>query len=191
MQNNEEYLVHYGVLGMKWGVRRSPEELARARGASLNTWKTTESTRLANRTTKVAKRDAARVAKREKKYNEIAEQHGKEFANNTKAAKRYEKAKTTATVNKKLAEAEAKKLMSMTYEDMEAEKIVLGKAYASSALQTIGSYALASAIGAPIFFISVPDTDAVRTNARVDAETQQKIQDEAAARVAKEIYGKR
>lgn len=30
----EEFLAHYGVKGMKWGIRRSPEELARARGES-------------------------------------------------------------------------------------------------------------------------------------------------------------
>lgn len=29
MDNNELY--HYGVLGMRWGVRRSPDQLARAR----------------------------------------------------------------------------------------------------------------------------------------------------------------
>lgn len=29
---DDEYLMHYGIKGMRWGFRRTPEQLARAAG---------------------------------------------------------------------------------------------------------------------------------------------------------------
>lgn len=35
--SNEEMLQHYGILGMKWGVRRTPAQLTRANGRAGKT----------------------------------------------------------------------------------------------------------------------------------------------------------
>lgn len=50
MNNNE--LRHYGILGMKWGVRRTPAQLARARGKtnSSSSDKDTDNTKTSSNT---------------------------------------------------------------------------------------------------------------------------------------------
>ena len=32
LADDETYLAHYGIKGQKWGIRRTPEQLRRARG---------------------------------------------------------------------------------------------------------------------------------------------------------------
>lgn len=36
--NNSNYIAHHGVKGMRWGVRRSRDQLARARGSRRDSW---------------------------------------------------------------------------------------------------------------------------------------------------------
>lgn len=36
--NNSDYIAHHGVKGMRWGVRRSRDQLARARGSRRDSW---------------------------------------------------------------------------------------------------------------------------------------------------------
>ena len=37
--NESDFLLHHGIKGMKWGIRRTPEQLARARGVLESTKK--------------------------------------------------------------------------------------------------------------------------------------------------------
>ena len=82
------YLTHYGILGMKWGVRRTPAQLARARGRST-TDKSHEDYKKAHTPKSIKSMSDAELRNRlnrlqmERQYSQLSESSvnkGKEYA---------------------------------------------------------------------------------------------------------------
>lgn len=71
-------LAHYGILGMKWGVRRTPAQLARARGK-----KTTET----SESTKGSSKSSSSSSK--KKVSEMTDDELRKEINRLELEKRY------------------------------------------------------------------------------------------------------
>lgn len=88
---NNELMYHHGIKGMKWGVRRNPDQLARARG---NTKSSADSEEKSNRKTIVKNRRTLSDAdlkkrierlKMEKEFKNLTEEDiapGKKFVSN-------------------------------------------------------------------------------------------------------------
>lgn len=88
---NNELMYHHGIKGMKWGVRRNPDQLARARG---NTKSSADSEEKSDRKTAVKNRRTLSDAdlkkrierlKMEKEFKNLTEEDiapGKKFVSN-------------------------------------------------------------------------------------------------------------
>lgn len=108
--NDEEYLAHYGVLGMKWGVRRASNRLSNATTASerdsanASLKRNSEKAghkfeKLSNKALKTQSRARAAMVKAEKSKYGL-------FANQAKYEKRKQKAeKQQFKANKSVAKA--------------------------------------------------------------------------------------
>lgn len=164
-------LYHYGVKGMKWGIRRSEEE-------RVGNYRDREIAAIRKRRVKEVDRENRRITKREKQYDEALSKYGNS-TKSQKAGTRYAQAIFDKEYNQRIAQAEVNKLKDYKLSDIQKERKAVGQAYATSALTTIGSFTLATAVGAPFYFISIPDAKGVKTEQRIDNATRRVIYNQA------------
>ena len=80
-------LKHYGILGMKWGIRRTPEQLARARGR-YKTYKLHKDYKKAHTPKSVKSMSDAELRKRLKRL-QMEQQYSQLHSSNVNKGKKY------------------------------------------------------------------------------------------------------
>lgn len=117
-------LYHYGVKGMKWGVRKS---LAEIQADRLARYKRDEISKVERRKRWDQRFDDRDVARKTKKFNRALEKHGVDSKKANRAKEKLIKAKTNAIVGRKLAEAEIKRIGKMSLSDVDNEQRMVGE----------------------------------------------------------------
>ena len=163
MQQYELY--HYGVKGMRWGIRRTPEE-------RLKRYINREIDKVKTRRLGESKFEERRIRKSQKKYDQIKESN-KNSQKVDRAINNLIRAKADAYASSAIAKREIDKLTSMKYEDMNAEKKAIGKSIIKSSLVT-----------------SAPMADIIKTDYRVDSDTYTKLINESYRKATDEVRGR-
>ena len=156
MEEYTNYLIHHGVKGQRWGVRRyqNPDGSLTEQGK--------------NKLNKYKKKQYSNLQKREERFN-----------------KKYEKAKIKGKLNNQYRKVsydlqkvrfnvERSALKHMTLDDVSKERKAMGKRIVKSVVITAGSAALAGATGmvglAIPGIVSIPLPNRARINNRVERE---------------------
>lgn len=142
----DEELEHYGILGMKWGVRRTPEQL----GHRLQKYKEKEFNKAHKRT--------------EREWDERIKQMRK--AKKSKDKKKIKKIQDLMDAGRKHNNREFTYLANMTVDDMKRERRAAGKSIARSALITLGSTVLSTLGVIPFGLASIPSPDGAKRKVR-------------------------
>lgn len=130
MRENELY--HYGVLGMKWGVRRTPEQL----GHQTNDQNKSEEQKSRETGQLVAaqniSKDLGKVVSVLKRYESESESRRK-----TKV-REHQRQKASEMTNKELQELIQRMSLEDQYVNLSANRIAVGKAYTDEILSGVG-----------------------------------------------------
>lgn len=133
--SEQEYLAHHGIKGMKWGVRRTPEQLGhpRSKKKAKSIWKkSAETLSSARKSRKKQKRLEAKLAKQHKK-----EQTGYEKYSDEELKKMTDRLNLERNYKNVYAEMHPDKLKRV--------KRVLG-GLAENAVRTVGQKAISAVV---------------------------------------------
>lgn len=124
---NDTTLAHYGVLGMKWGVRRTEAQLARARGERVSSdKKTTE-----KKATATAKKSTSSEPEKKKSVSEMSDDEIRQKINRLQLEKTYrDLSKSSETVKTNKGKDFVKRVLERSGENIATQltTYVMGKA---------------------------------------------------------------
>lgn len=143
-------LEHFGIKGMKWGVRRyqnADGTLTEAGKKRLENYRSKEIRKVEKRYEKDTNRSLKLKGKGSEETDRIRSYAIKE--------------------QKKRFDAEMKALKNMSYKDMKNEKANIGKQWIKSAALTVGTHTLAALTPVPVAVVSWPNYTNIKRNYRV------------------------
>lgn len=162
-----DYLMHHGIKGQKWGIRRyqNPDgTLTEAGKQRLNKYKETEYAYMNRLYDK-------RVEKRNKKYDRLDRKSSKLAEKGRDASKIQRKmdAITAQAIDDALnTSMEATAIKTMTYSQMQKEKktaIAIGAAAIAGNIAGVG---LAMYLRTPFYMVSIPDVPGIIRQDRIE-----------------------
>lgn len=189
---NEYELYHYGVKGMKWGVRRyqnADGSLTEAGKKKVDTYRKKEGAKIAKRRLREIRVDNRVVGRATAYYEKTLTKKG-QSPKTQKAANNYIKTKAVAIARDEIAKAEVRKVLSMNLSDITHEQKMLGRRAAARALTNIGSMSI-MLLGSPVGvfrYTTSERTARYKTNIRVPREQQEQIRLQAMKEAAAEIF---
>lgn len=139
---NQNELYHYGILGMKWGVRRTPAQLGYSKSDSSVTKRVKKGKELA------AKKKAKEQAKAEKKANAIEKTNRKDALKNRRNL-------SDADLEKRIKRLK----MEKEFKSLTESDISPGRKYVSEVMSSAGKKALTgAAAGAMVYGVKAAIT---------------------------------